>query len=89
MQEKCSRCWGSAELGGHSLRIRGRPFRTEMRKRFIQRVVNLWKSLSQRQWRLIQNSLDSGVVPEDWRVANVTPLFKKGGREKTGKLQSS
>ena len=33
---------------------------------------------------IFQNSLDSGVVPEDWRVANVTPLFKKGGREKTG-----
>ena len=33
---------------------------------------------------IFQNSLDSGVVPEDWRVANVTPLFKKGGREKAG-----
>ncbi|PJG57315.1 hypothetical protein [Aeromonas cavernicola] len=33
---------------------------------------------------IFQNSLDSGLVPEDWRVANVTPLFKKGGREKTG-----
>ncbi|XP_059801424.1 uncharacterized protein LOC132378494 [Hypanus sabinus] len=33
---------------------------------------------------IFQNSLDSGLVPEDWRVANVTPLFKKGGREKPG-----
>ena len=33
---------------------------------------------------IFQNSLGSGVVPEDWRVANVTPLFKKGGTEKTG-----
>ena len=39
---------------GHSLRIRGKPFRTEMRKNvFIQRVVNLWNSLPQKA-----NSLD-------------------------------
>ena len=24
-----------------------------------------------------QNSLDSGVVPADWKTANVTPLFLK------------
>ena len=30
------------------------------------------------------NSLYSGVVPEDWRVANVTPLFKKEGERKRG-----
>ena len=33
---------------------------------------------------IFQNSLDSGLVPADWKVANVSPLFKKGGREKTG-----
>jgi hypothetical protein len=22
--------------------------------------------------------MDEGVVPEDWREANVTPIFKKG-----------
>ena len=33
---------------------------------------------------IFQNSLDSGIVPTDWRVANVSPLFKKGGRVKTG-----
>ena len=33
---------------------------------------------------IFQNSLDSGLVPTDWRVANVSPIFKKGGREKTG-----
>ena len=32
---------------------------------------------------IFQSSLDSGSVPEDWRMANVIPLFKKGGREKT------
>jgi len=24
-------------------------------------------------------SLDSGIVPEDWKCANVTPIYKKGG----------
>ena len=33
---------------------------------------------------IYQNSLDSGVVPADWKTANVTPLFKKGGRQKAG-----
>uniref|UniRef100_A0A4W3J3H8 Reverse transcriptase domain-containing protein n=1 Tax=Callorhinchus milii TaxID=7868 RepID=A0A4W3J3H8_CALMI len=33
---------------------------------------------------IFQNSLDSGTVPVDWKVANVTPLFKKDGREKMG-----
>eukprot|EP00061_Rhincodon_typus_P000317 g11284.t1 len=31
---------------------------------------------------IYQNSLDSGVVPADWITANVTPLFKKGRRQK-------
>jgi len=30
-----------------------------------------------------QKSLDSGLVSTDWRAVNVSPLFKKGGREKT------
>ena len=31
---------------------------------------------------IFQSSLDSGTVPQDWRDANVTPLFKKGSRTK-------
>ena len=31
---------------------------------------------------IFQNSLDSGLVPTDWRQANFSPLFKKCGREK-------
>jgi hypothetical protein len=27
---------------------------------------------------LMQKSIDNGVVPELWRQANVTPIFKKG-----------
>ena len=34
---------------GHSLRIRGKPFRTEVRRNFFsQRVVNVWNSLPQK-----------------------------------------
>ena len=27
---------------------------------------------------LFRGTLDEGVVPTDWRAANVTPLYKKG-----------
>eukprot|EP00061_Rhincodon_typus_P001447 g14812.t1 len=33
---------------------------------------------------IFQESLESGRVTEDWKIANVTPLFKKGARQKTG-----
>ena len=33
---------------------------------------------------IYQNSLDSGEVPANWKTANATPLFKKGGRQKAG-----
>ena len=29
---------------------------------------------------IFQKSLDTGVVPQDWRDANITPIFKKGSR---------
>ena len=33
---------------------------------------------------IFNSSLESGQVPEDWRVANVTPLFKD--QRRIGKL---
>eukprot|EP00061_Rhincodon_typus_P007040 g28315.t1 len=30
---------------------------------------------------IFQELLESGMVPEDWEIANVTPLFKKGIRQ--------
>uniref|UniRef100_A0A8C4WVL9 CARMIL pleckstrin homology domain-containing protein n=1 Tax=Eptatretus burgeri TaxID=7764 RepID=A0A8C4WVL9_EPTBU len=33
---------------------------------------------------VFNSSLESGQVLKDWRVANVTPLFKKGSREELG-----
>eukprot|EP00061_Rhincodon_typus_P009870 g33691.t1 len=31
---------------------------------------------------IFQESLESGRIPEDWKIADVTPLFKKGVRQK-------
>ena len=31
--------------------------------------------------RMFQESLDTGRVPEDWRTANISPIFKKGSRK--------
>ena len=40
---------GGSRTRGHSLRIRVKPFRTEVRRNFFtQRVVNLWSSLPQK-----------------------------------------
>ena len=33
---------------------------------------------------IFNSSMGSGQVLEDWRVANVTTLFKKGSREELG-----
>ena len=33
---------------------------------------------------IFNSFLESGQVPEDWRVPNVTTLFKKGSREQLG-----
>ena len=39
---------GEFRTRGHSLRIRGKPFRTEVRRNFFtQRVANVWNSLPQ------------------------------------------
>ena len=31
---------------------------------------------------IFQQSLDTGTVPSDWRLANISPIFKKGDRSK-------
>jgi len=33
---------------------------------------------------IFRQSLNTGVVPEDWRRANVTPIFKKGAKSEPG-----
>jgi len=34
--------------------------------------------------KIFVSSLATGEVPEDWRVANIVPLFKKGSRDNPG-----
>jgi len=31
---------------------------------------------------LLRKSLDVGVVPDDWKIPNVSPIFKKGDKRK-------
>eukprot|EP00061_Rhincodon_typus_P005606 g25316.t1 len=33
---------------------------------------------------IFSSSLPTGIVPEDWRVANAIPLFEKGNRDNPG-----
>ena len=33
---------------------------------------------------IFTKSMAEGIVPEDWRIANVTPIFKKGQKASTG-----
>lgn len=33
---------------------------------------------------IFKKSLESGCIPEDWRTANVTPIFKKGAKSDPG-----
>mgnify|MGYP003316629547 CR=1 FL=1 len=43
-------------------------------------VVNLKDYLAVPLTIIFNRSLKEGVVPEDWRLANVTPIFKKGSK---------
>ena len=49
-----------------------------------QLLQKLIESLDRPLAAIMQKSLDSGVVPRDWRTANVTPIFKKGSRAAPG-----
>jgi len=32
--------------------------------------------------KIISESLCTGIVPDDWKTANVAPIFKKGNRQR-------
>ena len=40
--------------------------------------------LAQPLYIIFRKSLDSGVLPSDWKTATVTPIFKKGSKTKPG-----
>ena len=42
----------------------------------------LLKQISTPLAKLFNLSLEEGIVPSEWKEANITPLFKKGSRNK-------
>ncbi len=49
-----------------------------------QLLQKLKKTVSPVLAKIFNASLDSGQVPDDWRKANVTPIFKKGSKADPG-----
>ena len=47
-------------------------------------LMEVAEQVSEMLTDIFNSSVESGQVPEDWRVANATPLFKKGSREELG-----
>ena len=41
-------------------------------------------ALAGRWAEIFTESMQSGCLPEDWKIANVTPIFKKGSRQQPG-----
>ena len=49
--------------------------------KFLKEVVN---SIATPLQMIFSKSLATGVVPEDWKIANVTPIFRKGSKQVPG-----
>ena len=64
-----------------NLRVDKAPGPDNMQPRVLREVA---EQVSEMLMDIFNSSLESGQVPEDWRVANVAPLFKKGSREELG-----
>jgi len=47
-------------------------------------LIELQDALSPALAAVFQKSLDEGVVPQDWKEANVSPIFKKGSKSAPG-----
>jgi len=67
------------EGGGHSLRVNGRPFRTEMRGKLLQpeRAVGVWNSLPQRaveagSLSVFKTEIDKFLIARGWGGSKVT-----------------
>ena len=64
-----------------NLRVDKAPGPDNMQPRVLREVA---KQVSEIFTDIFNSLLESGQVPEDWRAANATPLFKKGSREELG-----
>jgi len=47
-------------------------------------LKNVAEEISEPLAMIFNRSLDDGIVPQDWKMANVTPVFKKGSRHDPG-----
>jgi hypothetical protein len=45
-------------------------------------ICQISEEISRPLWIIFRKSMDEGIVPKDWKTANVTPLFKNGSRNK-------
>jgi len=45
-------------------------------------IHNIRDEICRPLWIIFRKSLDQGIVPEDWRRANISPLFKNGNRNR-------
>ena len=36
---------------------------------------------------IFKNSVETGIIPKDWKSANVTAIHKKGSRQEPGKYR--
>jgi len=43
-------------------------------------LTQIQNEISRPLWILLQKSLQEGAVQDDWKRANVTPIFKKSSR---------
>ena len=62
-----------------NLKTRKAPGPDQITPKILKELAN---EISPALTLLYQSSIDSGIVPEDWRTAFVTPVFKKGERYK-------
>ena len=49
--------------------------------KFLKEVVD---KLAEPLTEIFNKSIIEGVVPQDWKIANVTPIFKKGSKLDSG-----
>jgi len=43
-------------------------------------LIEIKDNIAYRLFVIFRKSLDKGVVPDDWKSANISPVFKKGNR---------
>ena len=63
----------------NKLKSTSAPGPDKISARFLKEYVNV---ISYPLLLLFESSMRSGIVPQDWRLANVTPIFKKGSKSK-------